>query len=69
MYAKLLHIFQEKNIPLETAADLMGVSMLTLRRKIRGESEFNLFQINIITRLLSLDNKTVYNLFFDNHVS
>lgn len=60
---------KKEGLSLRDLADLMEVSLATLKKRIDGRAEFTYQDIRLIASVLSLDGKEILNIFFDEKVS
>ncbi len=54
---------------LTTISDEIGVSTPTLRKRLSGETEFNVNEILNLKKSLNLDKEEILDIFFDEDVS
>lgn len=59
----------KNNISLDTLAARIGVNTSTLYRKIKGESEFNRNELQIIKDTLSLNDERFIAIFFNEQLA
>lgn len=62
------NLIRECNIDKKYLAECLNVSLKSLEEKLKGQQEFNVSDVIIITELLNLDIKTVAKIFFGTEI-
>lgn len=57
------------NMSVEDLAQRMGINKVTLYRKIKGESQFDLNEIKEVAAILNLTQNEIFSIFFTNQLA
>lgn len=57
------------NMSVEDLAQHMGINKVTLYRKIKGESQFDLNEIKEVAAILNLTQNEIFSIFFTNQLA
>lgn len=63
-YNLLRGVMEKRGVSQKEMAVYLGISLGTLERKMRGESEFTFSEINRISEILLLENREIMLIFF-----
>ncbi len=70
MQVELLQkIMKEERVSKQMAAKALGINRESLRQRLKGATEFTLREIELISELLSLNEKQIRLIFFEEKVS
>lgn len=61
----LIERIEAKGLKRAAIASQLGITVLSLRRKINGESEFRVSEVIDMVKLLGLSREDMYAIFFD----
>ena len=64
---KFRQVIKEKNVTLQEIADMLDINLVTLYRKMSGESDFYRNEIETIKNNLNIDN--ALEIFFANKIA
>lgn len=64
-YRELEKMIADSNVSPEELSQLMGINSDELSKKLKGESEFTLWEIKCITEIFSLKKRQIMHIFFD----
>ena len=57
------------NMSVEDLAQRMGINKVTLYRKIKGESQFDLNEIKEVAEILNLTQNEIFSIFFTSQLA
>ena len=57
------------NMSVEDLAQRMGINKVTLYRKIKGESQFDLNEIKEVAAILNLTQNEIFSIFFTSQLA
>lgn len=63
-YSRLLGLMKEKNITQENLADAIGISDVTLNKKLKNNSQFKQNEMVAILNILGLPITNIVTIFF-----
>lgn len=64
----LIERIEAKGLKRTAIASRLGITVLSLRRKINGESEFRVSEVIDMVKLLGLTREDMYAIFFDHEL-
>jgi len=62
---RLMTVMREKGVSAKRLCEEIGVSFETMQKRLKGESEFTLCEIESISKVLSLEKEQIVLIFFN----